>query len=83
MADIMFTVRADLKEEEREHLLHVIEAIPGVTRAAPIKRDSKNEALRRMHFARLDGEAALADCLSAIRDLPEVEQASAPARRGL
>ncbi|PDT50474.1 hypothetical protein [Sinorhizobium fredii] len=81
MTDILFTIRADVSVEERERLLIRIQAIPGVELAAPVKRDSSSEALRRIHFARLTRHSEATGCLSAIRGMPEVEEANIPARR--
>ncbi|WP_234913698.1 hypothetical protein [Sinorhizobium medicae] len=83
MTDIIFTIRVGVSVDDRERLLNRIQALPGVDLAAPVKGDSTSDSLRRIHFARLSGESTVPDCLSAIRDMPEVEQVTIPARRGL
>lgn len=83
MTDIMFTIRAGVSLEQRSRVLQKIEAMPEVERAAPVKADSSSEPLQRIHFARLREHSEVAGCLSAIRDLPEVENANLPARRGM
>ncbi|MQX89619.1 hypothetical protein [Sinorhizobium meliloti] len=83
MTDIIFTIRIGMSVDERERLLNRIQALPGVELTAPVKRDSSSANLRRIHFARLSEGSIVFDCLSAIRDMPEVEQVTIPARRGL
>ncbi|RVK28357.1 hypothetical protein [Sinorhizobium meliloti] len=83
MTDIIFTIRIGMSVDERERLLNRIQALPGVELTAPVKRDSNSANLRRIHFARLSEGSIVPDCLSAIRDMPEVEQVTIPARRGL
>ncbi|WP_240545135.1 hypothetical protein [Sinorhizobium fredii] len=62
-------------------MLTRFQAIPGVELAAPVKRDSRSEALLWIHFARLRRHSEAIDCLSVIREMPEVEEANIPARR--
>ncbi|WP_246802240.1 hypothetical protein [Ensifer sp. ENS06] len=83
MTDIMFTIRAGVSLEQRARLLSRIQGIPGVELAAPLKRDTSNEALQRIHFARLTEASEVTNCLSAIKEMPEVENASLPARRSI
>ncbi|MBD9572758.1 hypothetical protein ACI2KT_28235 [Ensifer adhaerens] len=83
MTDIMFTIRAGVSLKERARVLSRIQDIPGVELAAPIKRDTSNEALQRIHFARLAASSGVTECLSAIKEMPEVENASLPPRRGI
>ncbi|WEX87153.1 hypothetical protein PZN02_003513 [Sinorhizobium garamanticum] len=83
MTDIVFTIRASVSIEQRARVLTKIQAMPDVELAGPIKRDSSSETLQRIHFARLREHSEATSCLSAIRELPEVESANLPARRGL
>ncbi|WP_457581007.1 hypothetical protein [Ensifer canadensis] len=83
MTDIMFTIRADVSIEQRDRVLGKIQDMPGVELAAPIKRDTTSKTLQRIHFARLTEASEVTNCLSAIREMPEVENASLPARRGI
>ncbi|WP_082366893.1 hypothetical protein [Ensifer adhaerens] len=83
MTDIMFTIRASVSLEQRALVLSRIQAMPDVELAAPVKRDSSSETLQRIHFARLKEHSEVTGCLSAIREMPEVENASLPARRGM
>jgi hypothetical protein len=83
MTDIIFTIRVGVSVDDSKRLLNRIQALPGVELAAPVKRNSSSDSLKRIHFARLNEESTVPDCLSAIRKMPEVEQVTIPARRGL
>jgi hypothetical protein len=81
VADVMVTFKAEVPEQRREFLLGIMARWPGVTVAAPLKRDA-SAAFRRFSFVRVDDDHAQ-HVTDALRKLPEVEAAELAPRRGL
>lgn len=83
MSVLMFKVRQGLSDDEHRTLLETVEALPGVETAMPVKEGAKDASLRRLHFARLKADASLGESLTALQNLPDIEQADLSATRGL
>jgi hypothetical protein len=83
MRSILFNVRPELAEKERDTLLEKVKRVPGVNSAAPLSPKANSAGTRRMHFAYVADDADINAVLGQISAQPEVESASLPAERRL
>jgi len=83
MADVFFKLRPDLGKVDREGVLRRIESLPGVSHAAPVKPEARSPALLAYCFARIDDGSDAESLATILQEMPEVQSADTPARRGL
>jgi hypothetical protein len=80
---IFFNVRPDVGQDSQETLLKRLTGLTGVQKAAALRPNSKNAAVRRMYYAQVNDDADIESLREAIASSPEVESADLPAQRGL
>lgn len=83
MSSVSFSFSAESSEEDRTAALQQIGRWPGVKAVGLVKADAKNPVVRRMATLVLDSSGVASEVIGRLGQLPAVEQASIPARRGL
>jgi len=78
---VSFRLRRDCTDDERAALLARIEALDGVASAGWLDPAAATPGIRRLGHVRLTGTAPAAAVIAALLALPDVESASAMARR--
>ena len=83
MPSVTFSFRAGVPAEKRKEILDSIAEWGSVLTAALLKPGAKNDVIQRMAYATLDESAELDKVVKRLAALPEIENASTPARRKL
>ena len=83
MRSITFRLDKRLSPSQQDAAFESVRKIPGVSSAESFLPCSTDLALRRLGYACIDDDACIEEVLSDVESLPEVEDASLPAQRGL
>ena len=83
MPTILFTFRENTSEGLRETVIDHLRRTEGIKAAGRVRPDASLSSLRRMGFAEVAGEEALAHASEWLSSAPEVESVEVPAPRGI
>jgi hypothetical protein len=79
----MITFNTDVPPEKKKEILDRIEQWESVSKAMPLKADSKSAEVRRMAYAYVKDKADAVAIIERLSEIPEIESASLPAKRKL
>jgi hypothetical protein len=83
MRSITFRLDKRLSHTQQDVALERVRKVPGVSQAESLVPASTDSGLRRLGYAYVDDDVAIENVLKHVESLPEVEDASLPAQRGL
>jgi hypothetical protein len=83
MRTVMFTFRPEVSPEQQDAILDQLDGWEEIRKAVRLKPDAKYPEILRMCYAYLEDSADVESTAKRMADLPEVEAAEIPAKRGL
>jgi hypothetical protein len=83
MASIHFTFGESVAADERERVLEEIRSWNGIASASQLKPASRHPVTARLAYAMVENEDDLPALVERISEIPCIETADVPARRGI